>query len=208
MAEKKKPAEAGMKFWTIPNVISIIRILLIIPIVDQLRGKSPGNFPEAYFNAFILIVIAYLTDFLDGFLARVLHSESKIGQILDPIGDKLLAVSVSAVLYFSGHAPLYFFILILARDLIISMGAIYVINFKKFFVLPLLSGKITTVVLGIVLALYPLSLSSVVIYSPWKTIIPAAVSVGTVLAGALLVFSGVFYGVNYYKYFISHQNKN
>jgi cardiolipin synthase (CMP-forming) len=204
MADKK---HASLRFWTIPNVISLLRILLIIPIVDQLRGKVPGNYPETYFNAFILIVIAYLTDFLDGFLARALHSESKVGQLLDPIGDKLLAVIVSAVLYFSKKLDLYFFVLIFARDLVISFGAIYVLNFKKKMALPLLSGKITTIVLGIVLALYPLSLSSVVIYKPWGDIIIASKMIGTIVASALLVFSGIFYGVNYYQNFVSSQNK-
>lgn len=198
MAEKRT---VSSKLWTIPNVISIIRILMIIPIVDLLRQ----NFPETYFTAFILIVIAYLTDFLDGFIARISHSESAVGQILDPIGDKLLAVIVSAVLYFSKKLDLYFFVLIFARDLMISFGAIYVLNFKKKMVLPMLSGKITTVVLGAVLALYPLSYSWVMIYKPWGDIIGIARLVGTLVASALLIFSGVFYGVNYYKTFLSNQ---
>lgn len=192
------------KLWTIPNVVSMMRIILIIPIVDLLRQ----NFPETYFTAFILIVIAYLTDFLDGFLARVLHSESEVGQLLDPIGDKLLAVIVSAVLYFGKKLDLYFFILIFARDLIISLGAIYVLNFKKQRALPMLSGKVTTVVLGAVLALYPLSYSQVMIVNlaphlTWGNIIGPAKVAGTLIAAALLLFSGTFYCVNYYKTFLA-----
>lgn len=203
MADKKK---TGSRLWTVPNVISMIRILLIIPIVDLLRQ----NFPETYLTAFILIVIAYLTDFLDGFIARVFHSESDIGQILDPLGDKLLAVIVAAVLYFGKKLDLYFFVLIFLRDLIISMGAIYVLNFKKQKALPMLSGKITTVVLGAVLALYPLSYSQVMIIPiapqfTWGNIIGPALLIGTLIASALLVFSGVFYCVNYYKTFLSKQ---
>ncbi len=191
------------KLWTIPNAVSILRILLIIPIVAQLRE----NYPEANFTAFVLIAIAYLTDFLDGFLARALKSESRIGQILDPIGDKLLAVIVAAVLYFRGNAPLYFFILILARDFVISLGAFYAFNTGKMIMLPLLSGKVTTFVLGIVLACYPLRYSFVTIHEPWGAIIGSIVRYGTYLATGLLLFSGVFYAVNYYRSFLQRSGR-
>jgi len=97
------------KFWTVPNVLSITRIILIIPIINQLRI----NTPESNLISFFLISFAYLTDFLDGFFARKFNMSSKIGRILDPIGDKLLAITVSAVLYINKKLPFYFFILIL-----------------------------------------------------------------------------------------------
>lgn len=191
------------RFWTIPNVLSILRIILIIPIVDQLKT----NTPESNFTAFILIGVAYFTDFLDGFLARAMKSTSKIGQLLDPIGDKLLAITVSAVLYFGKQAPLYFFVLIVARDLIISLGAFYALNMKKKIMLPILSGKITTLILGIVLAFYPLHYSFAMQYTPWKDIIQAIVFYGTITASFMLVISGLFYVINYFQNFLN-QKKN
>src|SRR5271157_1021418 len=103
-------------FWTIPNVLTMIRIILVVPIVQQMRI----NTLESSFIAFILFMIAFLTDFLDGFLARALKSVSKIGQFIDPMGDKILTVTVSALLYFSHKTHFYFFLLILLRDLVIS----------------------------------------------------------------------------------------
>jgi CDP-diacylglycerol--glycerol-3-phosphate 3-phosphatidyltransferase len=198
MPNSQNPSPLLDKFWTIPNVLSVFRIFLIVPILDQLKN----NTPESDFCAFLLIGVAYLTDFLDGFLARILKSSSKIGQILDPLGDKLLAITVSAVLYFGHKAPLYFFVLILFRDLIISFGAIYAMNIKKMIMLPILSGKVTTFVLGIVLGLYPLSFSFVMQYAPYNAIIKNVVVYGTYLASVMLILSGSFYSINYLRNFL------
>ncbi len=201
----KDAAQNGMseKFWTIPNVLSIIRIILVVPIVQQMRHNNP----DASLNAFILFMIAFLTDFLDGFLARVLKSVSKIGQFIDPMGDKILVITVSALLYFSHKTHFYFFMLILLRDLIISLGAIYAFNLKKKIVQPLLSGKITTFVLGLVLASYLLKDSfssfSYGIYS----ILQSIVDYGTVISSILLIVSGMNYAINYYKGFLMLSDK-
>jgi cardiolipin synthase (CMP-forming) len=192
------PVNNGDRFWTIPNILSMARIIMILPIVDQLKNKTQ----ESYFVACILIVVAYFTDFLDGFLARIMKSSSKLGQILDPIGDKLLAITVSALLYFGKQAPFYFFILILMRDLTISMGAVYAMNTHKTIVLPMLIGKVTTIVLGIVLSAYPLSYSFVMNYSPYNHIIGYIVSYGTIIASALLLISGVLYYAYYIRNFL------
>jgi CDP-diacylglycerol--glycerol-3-phosphate 3-phosphatidyltransferase len=186
------------KFWTIPNVLTMLRIILVVPIVQQMRIHTP----ESSFVAFILFMIAFLTDFLDGFLARALKSVSKIGQFIDPMGDKILAITVSALLYFSHKTYLYFFLLILLRDLVISMGAIYALNSKKKLVQPLLSGKITTMVLGIVLALYLLKDSIVINSSQYYSPVCTVVKYGTILTSLLLIVSGLNYAVTYYRGFL------
>ena len=186
------------RFWTIPNILSISRIVMIIPIVNQLRL----NTMDSNFIAFILIAVSYITDFLDGFIARATNSMSRIGQILDPIGDKLLAITVSAVLYFGGQAPLYLFVLILARDFIISMGVFYAMNAWKRIMVPLLAGKVTTFVLGVLLACYPLSHSAAGNLPFWGKVFSGIVAYGTWLACALLVFSGCVYIIDYYRNFL------
>ncbi len=190
------------KFWTIPNVLTIIRIILVVPIVDQMRI----NTPEANFIAFILFIIAYLTDFLDGFLARAMKSMSKIGQIIDPMGDKILTITVSALLYFSHKTGIYFFLLILMRDLVISMGAIYALNSRKKLVQPLLSGKITTMVLGFVLAMYLLKDSLVPMLVDFHQTLCLIVKYGTYLASLMLIISGLHYSVDYYRGFLMQKS--
>lgn len=141
-------------FWTAANVITLSRIVLIAPTVVFLCIKNPaGNFV-----AFLLILLAYFTDFLDGFVARKTKTVSKAGMLLDPISDKLLAAALSITLFVLGKFPLYFLILIVGRDLIISVGAYYAMKKKHLITLPLVLGKINTFVLGIVLALYPLDI--------------------------------------------------
>ncbi len=192
------------RFWTIPNILSILRIFLILPIVNLLKT----NTPESNFYAFIFIALAYFTDFLDGYLARVLNCTSKVGQILDPIGDKLLAITVAAVLYIGKKMPFYLLILIFVRDLIISLGAIYAMNSKKMIMLPLLSGKITTFFLGVVLGFYPLKYSFIMNYQPWGTIISKIVCYGTYLVSGLLILSGILYTANYFRSFLNQRRSN
>jgi CDP-diacylglycerol--glycerol-3-phosphate 3-phosphatidyltransferase len=190
------------RFWTIPNILSILRIILIIPIVGQLKL----NTSQSNFLAFILIAVAYITDFLDGLIARKFKMTSNIGKILDPIGDKLLAITVAGVLYFSKRIPLYFFSLIFARDLIISLGAMYAINLKGKILLPIFAGKLTTAVLGIVLSLYPLRYSNVIQSQILKQSIEAITNFGTIISSLLLVLSGIAYAVYYYRHFLETRN--
>ncbi len=190
--------QSSDKFWTIPNVLTMMRIILVVPIVQQMRI----NTLESSFIAFILFMIAFLTDFLDGFLARALKSVSKIGQFIDPMGDKILTVTVSALLYFSHKTHFYFFLLILLRDLVISMGAIYALNSKKKLVQPLLSGKITTFILGIILALYLLKDSFAPSQTDFYLVLNTIVTYGTMLTSLMLIVSGLNYAVNYYRGFL------
>ncbi len=193
------------KFWTIPNILSITRIVLIIPIINQLRN----NTPESNLISFFLISFAYLTDFLDGFFARKLNMGSSIGKILDPVGDKLLAITVSAVLYINKKLPFYFFILILIRDLIISLGAMYAINVKGRILLPIFAGKLTTAVLGIVLSIYPLRYAEIfrddgVLIN----ILEVLRYYGTLISSLLLFISGILYAFYYFENFLNRKRLN
>jgi len=100
----------------IPNLICIMRMLLVAPIVMSLLDK---NYPQALW----LIVIAGLSDGLDGFLARRFNWTSRVGGLLDPFADKLLFVSVFASLTYMGLVPLWLFAVVIGRDSIIVSGA-------------------------------------------------------------------------------------
>jgi len=107
-----------MKIFTVPNIISFIRILLS-PLFFLLF------FFEFNFFGLIVFLIAAFSDFLDGFFARRLKQESKLGKFIDPFADKLmiaLAVIV-LVMYFDFPA---LGLMILFRDLISLLGFFYV----------------------------------------------------------------------------------
>lgn len=102
----------------IPNAICVLRIVLVIPIVLSLRS---GDFQLAL----MLIVIAGLSDALDGYLARAFDWRTRLGGLLDPLADKLLMVTVILTLTFMGLTPIWLACVVIGRDLIIVTGAVF-----------------------------------------------------------------------------------
>ena len=100
----------------IPNLICVMRLLLVVPIVMSLLSQQ-------YLQALWLIVIAGASDGIDGFLARRYDWTSRIGGLLDPMADKLLFVSVFASLSYTGLVPLWLFAVVIGRDIVIVAGA-------------------------------------------------------------------------------------
>ena len=104
--------------WSnLPNAICIARIILTVPIVLFLVN---GDFQ----SALLLIVIAGLSDGLDGLLAKTFNWKSRIGGLLDPTADKLLFVSVFGALTWNGLVPMWLFAVVIGRDIVIVTGAI------------------------------------------------------------------------------------
>jgi cardiolipin synthase len=100
----------------IPNVISGIRILLVVPIGLALAHRQLEL-------SFMLIAIAAISDAVDGFLAKQFGWQSELGAMLDPIADKLLLATVFIVLSFLKLVPLWLMVAAVARDVIIVSGA-------------------------------------------------------------------------------------
>jgi cardiolipin synthase len=100
----------------IPNLITLVRILLIVPIAVALVHRRLDT-------TLILFAIAASSDALDGFLARHFRWQSELGSILDPIADKLLLATVFISLGVLGLVPLWLMAAALARDAIIVSGA-------------------------------------------------------------------------------------
>ncbi len=128
-----------------PNLLTVLRLfssfLLWFP-NDQLK--------------IALFVFAIVTEFLDGFLARLWDVRSTFGQILDPIADKFFSITMITVLVVEGKLGLYHVFAICMRDLMVIGGALSILaagfakNFKK--MPPLVLGKVTTVVQFIYIA--------------------------------------------------------
>ena len=105
-----------MKLSSIPNMLTIMRLLLVIPLILLLLA-------EEYGVALTVFVIAGLSDGLDGLLAKSFGWVSRFGSIADPLADKLLMVSSYFVLCWQGELPWWLFVIILLRDLVIVGGA-------------------------------------------------------------------------------------
>ena len=141
----------------LPNIITIIRILGIIPLTISILNNGIYNIWQLI--VFILIIT---TDFLDGFIARKYNQVTNLGKILDPIVDKLLVIAVTIAFLVKGIIPIYS-LFIYIRDLIVMIGA-YSIMFKQKKVLGSdIWGKTKTV-------LHFLALAFVFVYKSFNTI--------------------------------------
>ena len=103
----------------IPNILTIGRIIIVPFFV--LSFYLPGFYGDL--TACVLFVIASFTDFLDGMLARMLGEESKLGELLDPIADKIIVATALILLVMDGtikHYEVIAAIIILTREILIS----------------------------------------------------------------------------------------
>ncbi len=125
-------------FIFIPNLLSIIRIALVYPILNNIYL---GNFKISV----IFFLVASFTDALDGFLARKMHWQTDLGQILDPVADKLLLSGTIFILWLNNYIPFYIFIIFISRDAAILIGAaIQMSIIESDTPAPNLLGKLTT----------------------------------------------------------------
>ena len=125
-------------FIFIPNLLSLIRIGLVYPILNNI---FLGNFEVSI----ILFVIAALTDALDGFLARKMNWQTDLGVILDPVADKVLLSGTIFIFWLNDFIPFYIFIIFIARDIMILLGAaIQMSVIESNTPLPNYLGKLTT----------------------------------------------------------------
>lgn len=101
----------------LPNAISVLRIVLVVPVVVAIHA-------HCFRLALVLAVAAGISDGLDGWLARHFHWRSRLGSVLDPVADKLLLVACFVVLTGIGKTPVVLTVLVLGRDFIIAVGAL------------------------------------------------------------------------------------
>ena len=103
----------------IPNILTIGRIIIVPFFV--LAFYLPGLYGDL--TALILFIVASFTDFLDGMLARMLGEESKLGELLDPIADKIIVATALILLVMDGTIRNYEVIaaiIILTREILVS----------------------------------------------------------------------------------------
>jgi cardiolipin synthase (CMP-forming) len=122
----------------IPNLISALRLVATPALVWLMVSR--------HFDLALLLCIPIgLSDWADGFLARLLHSTSRLGLYLDPVADKVLLVSAFLGLGITGTIPKALVILVMARDLIILAGVFLLWRYRgRTDFQPLLAGKIST----------------------------------------------------------------
>lgn len=102
-----------------------------------------------------IIIIAGFTDWADGYFARKRNEITELGKILDPLGDKLCLAALIIPMILQNYIPLWFALVVIGRDFIILLGGLYIKNRTKIVIASNMLGKITFVILGlIVLSVY------------------------------------------------------
>ena len=107
--------------WNIPNSLTILRILLI-PVFVMIFYASPETIAPHWVNltATLVFALAAITDWLDGYLARVLDQTSAFGAFLDPVADKLMGAAALIVLVVFERVGAFIALIIIGREIAIS----------------------------------------------------------------------------------------
>jgi len=129
---------------SLADKVSSIRIILIPVFVSLLIYSR--YYPFLKIVAVVVFILAILSDFFDGLVARIKKEKSELGQIIDPLADKLLLLSAFVTLYLL-HFNIYLWLVlvVVSRDLIILLG-FSILHFLKIEVTisPSVWGKLTT----------------------------------------------------------------
>lgn len=163
---------------TAANLVTLIRVLLVPAIVFALI--------EGFYGwAFVLFLVAGLSDAVDGAIARLFDQQSDLGVILDPVADKLLLVSVFVMLGLLEAVPTWLVLAVVSRDLVIVAGVLitHMIG-RPMSVRPAFVSKVNTVAQ---IALAALVLLSLAIEGDWPVAIGALVWLTAALTLASLM---------------------
>lgn len=126
-----------MKFKDIPNLLSLVRLLLVpVFVVLFLKGHT--------MEAAIVFIFSGFTDVLDGFIARKFNCISNLGKVLDPLADKLTQFSAFICLYITELVPLWMPVVYFAKELATAIGALFVFKKGKVVVKSHVFGKLAT----------------------------------------------------------------
>ena len=139
------------KIVTFSNIISIIRAIMALPIIYFLDAGKMNL-------ALIVMLVAMISDLLDGWLARISHTITDLGKMLDPMADKVVIFSVAIYMVHENLLPAWFLFLLIGRDLIISLLGMYMLNNRKVSPQANKMGKVSIVFTTavIIISLYPI----------------------------------------------------
>ena len=110
MTQQKKYRD---ELLTIPNLLSILRLALVPVFLILLLSNQSGW-------ALLTLVVASATDYLDGFLARKLNQQTRLGQLLDPAADRLYILATLIGLAVTSHIPVWVPFVVISRDVMLA----------------------------------------------------------------------------------------
>jgi CDP-diacylglycerol--glycerol-3-phosphate 3-phosphatidyltransferase len=146
-----KSRDEKTSIWTLPNRLSLVRILLIPVIICLISMQNE----RLRFLSCVLFVVAGITDGLDGLIARRMSMKTRLGVYLDPIADKLLISTVLITLSYYRLVPLWVTIVMVGREFLINgLRSFYAMEGVTIY--PSFTGKLKTTlqIVGIACVLF------------------------------------------------------
>ena len=180
------------QFWTAANVLSLLRLVLVMPITVFLWRGGPLGWLLG------LVILVILTDWFDGRVARWTHTVSDWGKVIDPVADKFAAIMTVTALAFrpsvanAPDLPLWFFGVVVGRDVAILLGGLVIARRSGKVVMSAWAGKAASLWLA-------LTILSVILKAD-----PPVFKVCLWMATGLFLFSFVLYVIRYLSVFRRH----
>ena len=190
---KKRLQTRQDRILTLANAISISRIFLAIPLVLIFEDIAHGMSGKLW-QAFVLIIIIVLTDFLDGYVARKAEEITNFGKLIDPVADKVCMMVVLIYLIISYKLPFLIFFLTLAiRDIFLIIIGVYLMFSQEEVFQSNRSGKwfigISALMMVLFLFKNPLNIPSYILWTSY------------LISSLLFMFSTFEYVRRYLRYF-------
>ena len=137
------------RIWTVPNVLSLLRLFMLIPILICLANEK-----RVWALSWMLLGVA--TDFLDGYIARRWNQRSNFGRMIDPFIDKVNVVVVTLYMALSPlyQFPLWFFLFICIRELTLMFFSLRVIRKRNIVIESNRPGKNSAFATGMVVIFF------------------------------------------------------
>ena len=167
------------RIWTYSNLLSISRLILGLFLYYFIVTRHS-------YLAILLALLAVITDYADGYVARKRGETSELGKILDPVADKVTVALGAIGLYQAYDLPLWIVILITGRDALILIGSIFLVDKVRGIVASEMPGKIAVTIISLLLIAYLFE------WNPIK--IPLLL-----ITLAALIFSSIFYLIKFIK---------
>lgn len=126
------------RLWSLPNLVTFSRMLAVLPIAWLIDAQY-------HVATFWVVFAAGMTDAVDGWLAKRFGQQSQLGGMLDPLADKVLLFGCYALMAGYGLVPIWLFVLVTMRDVVIVAGALaYHRWVEPFSASPTWTSKVTT----------------------------------------------------------------
>ena len=136
------------RFWTLSNAVSLLRAVLTLPAVWLIALG-----PDYVWEAFGVVVVMIVSDWIDGWLARWRDEISQWGKILDPLADKVGIGAITIAMVVFKDLPVWLVVVVLLRDVVIFFAGMYLVKRRDVLLSSNFWGKVTTLVLsGLLLA--------------------------------------------------------